>query len=134
MRDEGKDWTGNSTYLWTIAGAAYMALLGPEGFVELGRAIVGNAHRAARRIGSLNGVTIARPTGFFQEFLVDFSATGMSVAEINKALLRHGIFGGIDLSGQEPSLGQTALYCVTEIHGEADIDRLVSALETVLAA
>ena len=134
MRDEGKDWTGNSTYLWTIAGAAYMALLGPEGFVELGRAIVGNAHRAARRIGSLNGVTIARPTGFFKEFLVDFSATGKSVAEINKALLRHGIFGGIDLSGQEPSLGQTALYCVTEIHGEADIDRLVSALETVLAA
>ncbi|MBN9547837.1 MAG: aminomethyl-transferring glycine dehydrogenase subunit GcvPA [Alphaproteobacteria bacterium] len=134
MRDEGKDWTGNSTYLWTIAGAAYMALLGPQGFVELGRAILGNAHRAARRIGSLGGVTIVRPAGFFKEFLVDFSATGKSVAEINKALLRHGIFGGIDLSAQEPSLGQTALYCVTEIHGDADIDRLVSALETVLAA
>ena len=38
-REEGKDWTGNSTYLWTIAGAAYMALLGPLGFVELGRKI-----------------------------------------------------------------------------------------------
>lgn len=134
MRDEGKDWTGNSTYLWTIAGAAYMALLGPEGFVELGRTILGNAHRAARRIGDLDGVTILRPGGFFKEFLVDFSATGKSVAEINKALLRHGIFGGIDLSGQAPSIGQTALYCVTEIHGEADIDRLVLALETVLAA
>ena len=134
MREEGKDWTGNSTYLWTIAAAAYMALLGPEGFVELGRTILGNSHRAARRIGGIEGVTIARPGGFFKEFLVDFSATGKRVAEINRVLLGHGIFGGIDLSAEDPSLGQTALYCVTEVHDEADIDRLVAALETVLAA
>lgn len=134
MRDEGKDWTGNSTYLWTIAGAAYMALLGPEGFAELGRTIVGNAHRAARKLGAVKGVRIVRPTGFFKEFLVDFSATGKSVATINKALLGNGIFGGIDLSGEAPSPGQVALYCVTEVHTEADIDRLVAALETGLAA
>lgn len=134
MRDEGKDWTGNSTYLWTIAGAAYMALLGPEGFAELGRTIIGNAHRAAKRIGAIKGVRIVRPAGFFKEFLVDFSATGKSVAAINKALLGHGIFGGIDLSGEAPSPGQVALYCVTEVHTEADIDRLAAALETVLAA
>lgn len=134
MRDEGKDWTGNSTYLWTIAAAVYMALLGPQGFVELGRAILGNAHRAAARIGNIDGVTIVRSSGFFKEFLVDFSATGKSVAAINKALLRHGIFGGIDLSRDDPSLGQIALYCVTEVHEDADIDRLVAALETVLAA
>lgn len=134
MRDEGKDWTGNSTYLWTIAAAAYMALLGPQGFAELGRTILGNAHRAAERIGSIKGVSIVRPAGFFKEFLVDFSATGRSVVEINKALLGHGIFGGIDLSRDDPSLGQIALYCVTEVHEDVDIDRLVSALETVLAA
>lgn len=134
MRDEGKDWTGNSTYLWTIAGAAYMALLGPQGFAELGRAILANAHRAAEKIGRIEGVSIVRPGGFFKEFLVDFSATGKSVTAINKALLGHGIFGGIDLFAENPSLGQTALYCVTEIHGEADIDRLVHTLETVLAA
>ncbi|MDE1990877.1 MAG: aminomethyl-transferring glycine dehydrogenase subunit GcvPA [Rhizobiaceae bacterium] len=133
MRDEGKDWTGNSTYLWTIAGAAYMALLGPQGFAELGRAILSNAHRAAEQIGGIAGVKIRHPTGFFKEFMVDFTATGKSVAAINKALLAHGIFGGIDLSADDPDLGQTALYCVTEIHTDADIDTLVAALKKVLS-
>ena len=27
-REKGKDWTGNSTYLWAIANAVYMALMG----------------------------------------------------------------------------------------------------------
>ena len=134
MREEGKDWTGNSTYLWTIAGAAYMALLGPQGFVDLGRTILANAHAAAAKIGAIGGVRIVRPGGFFKEFLVDFSATGKTVAAINAALLHHGIFGGIDLSGEGPGLDQTALYCVTEIHTEADIDQLVSALTKVLSA
>jgi glycine dehydrogenase subunit 1 len=134
MRDEGKDWTGNSTYLWTIAGAAYMALLGPQGFVDLGRIILANAHKAAEKIGAIDGVTIVRWSGFFKEFLVDFSGTGRTVAEINMALLDYGIFGGIDLSQEDAGLGQTALYCVTEIHTDADIDHLVSALTKVLSA
>lgn len=133
MRDEGKDWTGNSTYLWTIAGAAYMALLGPHGFQDLGRKILANAHRAAERIGTIEGVRIVHPSGFFKEFLVDFNTTGKTVSAINKALLEHGIFGGIDLSADPEGLGQTALYCVTEVHDETDIDRLVGALQKVLS-
>ena len=27
----------NSTYLWAVAAATYMALLGPAGFAEIGR-------------------------------------------------------------------------------------------------
>jgi glycine dehydrogenase subunit 1 len=133
-RDEGKDWTGNSTYLWTIAGAAYMALLGPQGFREIGRMILANAHAAANRIAGIEGVKITHASGFFKEFLVDFNASGKTVAAINRALLDHGIFGGIDLSADDPALGQTALYCVTEVHSDADIDHLVSALTKVLSA
>ncbi len=47
MRENGKDWTGNSTYLWAIAGAVYMSLLGPEGFREVGTLIVSRARYAA---------------------------------------------------------------------------------------
>jgi glycine dehydrogenase subunit 1 len=54
------------------------------------------------------------------------------VAEINKALLAKGIFGGKDLTQEFPELGNSALYCVTEVHTKDDIDRLVTALkETV---
>ena len=30
-REHGKDWTGNSVYLWAVVNAVYMALLGPQG-------------------------------------------------------------------------------------------------------
>ena len=68
----------------------------------------------------------------FKEFVVDFSGTGRTVADVNRALLDRSIFGGTDLSAELPALGQAALYCVTEIHTQADIDRLVAELTEVL--
>ncbi len=131
MREQGKDWTGNSVYLWAIANAVYMSLLGPQGFREAGNLIIANAHDAAKRIGKVKGVRIPFRAGFFKEFVVNFDVTGRSVAQVNKALLKRGIFGGKDLSPELPSLGQSALYCVTEVHTEDDIARLVDALKEV---
>jgi glycine dehydrogenase subunit 1 len=132
MREQGRDWTGNSVYLWAIANAVYMSLLGPAGFREIGELIIQQAHYAARSIGGIEGVRILFPRGFFKEFVVNFDGTDKSVAHINRALRRRRIFGGKDLSQEFPEFGQSALYCVTEVHTKADIDRLVSALgETV---
>jgi glycine dehydrogenase subunit 1 len=63
--------------------------------------------------------------------VVNFDGTGKKVSDINRRLLERGIFGGKDLSQDFPGLGQSALYCVTEVHQKADIDRLVSTLEEV---
>jgi glycine dehydrogenase subunit 1 len=133
-REKGKDWTGNSTYLWAIANAVYMSLMGPEGFREIGELIIARANYAAKRIDAVSGVRVRFPGGFFKEFVVDFSETGKTVGEINKALLARRIFGGKDLSANLPELGQSALYCVTEVHDQADIDRLATALEEVCAS
>ena len=57
---------------------------------------------------------------------------GRTVAEVNRALRERGIFGGLDLSAQYPELGQSALFCVTEVHTKADIDRLADELAEVL--
>jgi glycine dehydrogenase subunit 1 len=100
MRERGNDWTGNSTYLWAIAGAVYMSLLGPEGFRE-----VGHAHRLpralrAKLLAEVPGVRIIWPGTTFKEFVVNFDDTGRTVAQINDALRAHGIFGGKDLSGE----------------------------------
>ena len=132
MREKGKDWTGNSTYLWAISGAVYMALLGPQGFREIGSLIVSQAHYAAKALDAVDGVRVAFPGGFFKEFVVSFDASGKSVGEINSALRERGIFGGKDLSDEFPELGQSALYCVTEIHTKGDIDRLADAVKEVL--
>jgi glycine dehydrogenase subunit 1 len=133
-REDGNDWTGNSVYLSMIRNTVYMALMGPQGFREIGHTILGNAHAAARRIAEIDGVSVRFPDGFFKEFVVDFTATGTTVADINARLRAEGIFGGVDLGEDFADLGQSALYCVTEVHTEGDVDRLVDALRMAVSA
>jgi len=130
-REEGKDWTGNSVYLWAIASATYMALLGPEGFRELGELVISRAHYCAELLDAIDGVRVIPKTGFFKEFVVNFDDTGKKVAVINEALLAHDIYGGLDLSSSFPDLGQSALYCVTEVHSRSDLERLANKLREV---
>jgi glycine dehydrogenase subunit 1 len=132
-REEGKDWTGNSTYLWAIASAVYMSALGPEGFRELGAAVIQRSHYCAKLLAAIPGVRVPQGKGFFKEFVVNFEDTGKTVAQINTALLERGIFGGLDLSTAFPDLGRSALYCVTEIHTLDDLQRLASALTEATA-
>jgi glycine dehydrogenase subunit 1 len=132
-REEGNDWTGNSVYLWAVANAAYMSLMGPAGFSEVGRLILARSHYAVHRLGEIEGVRVVFPQGFFKEFVVDFAGSGKTVAEVNRGLRERGIFGGQDLSHDFPRLGQAALYCVTECHTQADLDRLASAVAEVVA-
>jgi len=131
-RDQGKDWVGTASGLWTIAAAVYMTVMGPQGFKEVGETCIARSHYAARRLAELPGVTVKLSPAFFKEFVVCFDGTGKTVAEINHALLDHAVFGGKDLSAEFPELGQSALYCVTEYHSEADIVELAVALKEVL--
>lgn len=132
-REQGNDWTGNSVYMWSIANAAFMAAMGPQGFADVGTAILQRSHHAAERIAELPGVRIRFTSGFFREIVVDFEATGRRVADINDALRSRGIFGGLDLSQAYPDLGQSALYCLTELHTATDVERLVTALGEITA-
>ena len=110
-----------------------MALMGPQGFRDVGEAILRRSHYAARRIGELPGVEVPWPDGFFKEFVVNFDATGAPSPTVNRALRERRIFGGKDLSASHPELGQSALYCVTELHSQPDLDRLVDSLGEVTA-
>jgi glycine dehydrogenase subunit 1 len=132
MREKGKDWTGNSTYMWAIANSAYMALMGPQGFRDVGEIILQQGCYAAKLLAGVPGVRIVFPSHFFKEFVVNFDATGKTVSAINKSLRAEGIFGGKDLSREFPVLGQSALYCVTETHTRSDLDRLAAAIEKIV--
>jgi glycine dehydrogenase subunit 1 len=129
-REEGKDWTGNSVYLWTLSAAAYMAAMGPAGFEEVGRVIMARSRRAAEAINALPGCSVDLSRPVFKEFVVSFAEA--TVADVNDALRTRGIFGGKDISGEPGVEGQAALFCVTEVHTEEDIDRLVAALKEIL--
>jgi glycine dehydrogenase subunit 1 len=130
-RGKAKDWIGTSTALWAIAAGVYMALMGPRGMREVGEAILRKAHYAAGILSEIDGINVPFE-GFFKEFLVNIDATGKDVASVNEALLERGIFGGKDLSTEFPTLGQSSLYCVTEMHTKDELDRLAATLEGVL--
>ena len=133
-RERAKEFTGTAANLWAITAGVYLALMGPQGMVELGETLVARAAYAMHRLNQLPGVRAPRfAAAHFHEFVVDFHATGLTVAEINRHLRAHGIFGGHDLSASFPELGQSALYCITERHTQADIDRLVHTLDKVIS-
>ena len=132
LREAGKDWTGNSTYLWAISGAVYMALLGPQGFKEVGELIIQLSNYSSKKLSEIDGVRTSFNSNFFKEFLLNFDDTGLTVDEINKELRNRNIFGGKDLSKEYPQLGQSSLYCVTEVHTEQDIENLVQNLKEII--
>ena len=130
-REQANEYTGTATGLWAITAAVYLSLMGPQGMKEVGQTILQKAQYAAKRISRIDGVELRCSAPFFKEFAVSFDGTGKSVSEINKALLDYRIFGGVDLSAEFADLGQSALYCVTEIMTQEDIDSLVRALQEV---
>ena len=132
VREKGKEFVGTAAALYGISAAVYLSLMGPRGMKDLGQLIIQNALYAQEKIAAIPAVELKFRSCNFKEFVVDFSATGKSVAQINKALLKQGIFGGKDLSSEFPSLENCALYCVTETHSKMDIDRLASALREIL--
>ncbi|MCL1905901.1 MAG: aminomethyl-transferring glycine dehydrogenase, partial [Clostridiales bacterium] len=133
-RENANEYFGTETGLWAITAAVYLATLGPRGMRELGEAILQNSHYAAKALSEIPGLKV-NPFGgpFFQEFIVNFDGTGKTVASVNKALLERGIFGGKDLSREFPLLGQSALFCCTEITAASAIDSLADALKDLSA-
>lgn len=133
VREEGKEWVGTAAALWGITAAVYLALMGPQGMVEIGHSIMSKSRYAMLEIDKIDSVKAPLfESPHFKEFVVNFDGTGKPVAEINQALLAQEIFGGKDLAQEFPELGNSALYCVTEVHTRDDIDRLVNALKEVV--
>ncbi|MFD0588972.1 aminomethyl-transferring glycine dehydrogenase subunit GcvPA [Paenibacillus sp. GCM10027627] len=132
-REKGKESVGTQTALWGIVAGVYLALMGPRGMEELGTTILQKSQYAAKKLAEIPGVSIRFEGSFFKEFVVDFGGTGKTVRELNEGLLQEGIFGGKDLSGDFPQLGECALYCVTEVIFQEDIDRLAAALARLVA-
>ncbi|USZ73658.1 aminomethyl-transferring glycine dehydrogenase subunit GcvPA [Natronosalvus halobius] len=132
-REEGNDYTGTSVFLWTIRNAVYLSLMGPKGFKEVGGLMIERAHYAADKLSAIDGVTIELSSEFFKEFLVNFDDTQQTAEEVNAALRDRGIFGGHVVSDEFPELGDSALYCVTEVHTKEDIDQLTTAMREVIS-
>lgn len=131
LREKGKESVGTQTALWGIVAGVYLALMGPYGMQEVGETILQKSHYAAAKLAAIPGVSLRFEAPFFKEFVVDFGGAGLTVAEVNERLLAAGIFGGKDLSRDYPEWGACALFCVTEMHTQEDLDRLAAAVADI---
>ena len=116
--------------LCAAASAVYLALLGSGGLKELGEAILIKSRYAMQRLSEVTGLRTPKfRSTHFEEFTVGFDRR---VRDVHTGLLEAGVHGGKDVSREFPELGETALFCVTELHSKEAIDALADALDKVL--
>ncbi len=117
--------------LMAVQAAIYTSLLGKSGFKELGETILYKSHYAAKRLGAIDGVTApAIGNAFWKEFVVKFDT--VSAEHVHKELLKRDLHGGLILSSQFPDMGESMLFCFTEIHSKETIDELVSVIAEIV--
>lgn len=117
--------------LMALRATVYLSLLGPEGLREAGEACLRNAHYAAERLSTVQGLSLAFDRPFFKEFTV--RTEGPAATVLNRARA-----AGFDLgpalsritsrSADDELAEQAFLVAVTEQRTKAEIDALVECL------
>ena len=119
--------------LCALRASSYMALLGWNGLKELSEIILSKTLYALKKLSELDSVrTPFFKACHFKDFTVNFDHASKSVEEVNHNLLEHKIYGGKPLNNEFPEMGQTSLYCVTELHTLEEINKLRESLEKIL--
>ncbi len=115
--------------LMAVISAAYIAVLGADGLRRVALDNLRRAKRLAERIDALEAYEAPIfPGAHFNEFVVRAEKPWRKVHE---GLLHAGVHGGLPLREHFPELGETALFATTEVHTDADYDRLIAGLEAV---
>ncbi|MHB8586773.1 MAG: aminomethyl-transferring glycine dehydrogenase subunit GcvPA [Thermoplasmatota archaeon] len=130
-RDKATSNICSNEALNALAFAIHLAAIGEEGFRTAAETCAVRARNLATRLAKVPGVRTPLFRGnHFHEFVLQ---TDQPYAAIEEKIRRAGLRGGVDLKAWHPELGNAALFCVTETHPEAAIDRLVSAISGVHA-
>ncbi len=118
--------------LMAIRAAVYLSLMGAEGLRNVCMRIIGNTQYLIEEIDSLDKFeSPIFDQVHFREFLV---RSPLDWDLVNSKLRRMRIIGGLPLNRFErrfKELGNSALFCTTEIHNKDDLDLLVNALRGV---
>ncbi len=109
--------------LIALMATVYMSVYGKEGLRELASQNLSKAHYLASQMK----LQFTGP--FFNEFVV--SGGTRTADNINKALLKKKIVGGLPLKKYYPELGNTILVCCTEMTKRADMDALAGEMKAV---
>jgi len=106
--------------LIALMATVFMTVYGKQGLRELAEQNLAKAHYLASKL---------RPRfcgKFFNEFVV--KVEGKTPDEMNKALLKKKIIGGLPLGRFYPELADSMLLCATEMSRRADMDAVAEVL------
>jgi glycine dehydrogenase subunit 1 len=110
--------------LCALAAGVYLASLG-KNLRKLSELNFQKAQYLKSRLSELQGWSAVFPGPVFNEFVMRCP----DPAGVNSNLAAEGITGGVEISGQYPELGDSMLFCATEMLSRRDIDRVVSILK-----
>lgn len=108
--------------LIALATTIYLGAMGKAGLREVATQCVSKSRYAYEALLKSGQFEEAFAAPFFREFVVK---SKRPVAELNDALLKHGILGGYDLGQDYPELANHWLVAVTEKRTKEEIDNLV---------
>ncbi|MCA9605405.1 MAG: aminomethyl-transferring glycine dehydrogenase subunit GcvPA [Myxococcales bacterium] len=112
--------------LIALAFTIRTAMLGRQGFTEIGRLCLSRTEYLKDRIDELEGFEVVRGAPTFNEFVVRRKSG--KAAPLLAALAVKGVLAGVDLGRFYPERDQEILVAVTEKRDRAALDRLVEAL------
>jgi glycine dehydrogenase subunit 1 len=112
--------------LIALMATVFMTVYGKEGLRELAEQNLAKAHYLASKLP----LRFSGP--FFNEFVA--STDGRSPDQINEALLKKKIIGGLPLERYYPELKNTMLLCATEMSRREKLDAVAEAYKAEVVA
>jgi glycine dehydrogenase subunit 1 len=121
--------------LVVTASTIYMAIQGAQGLENTAAACYANNNTLVEKLCAIDGVQKAFSATHFHETVLQLEpSSGMTAAEVLKALIEKGVLGGFDMSQDYSELGEAILVCTTEMRSADDIDVYAKAMQDVLAS
>jgi glycine dehydrogenase subunit 1 len=111
--------------LIALAATVYLSLLGRQGLRALAHVNLARAHRAAARLTRGGRWRAAFSGPYFNEFAVRGRDAAAALARAQAA----GVLAGVPLVRWYAELDDALLIAVTEVHDDADIERLAEVLD-----
>jgi glycine dehydrogenase subunit 1 len=113
-----------------FGAGVYLSLLGADGLKCTAEYCLSAANYLSSKINELSNFESPVFEGaHYNEFTVRLKKG--DVKTLAKKLLKKGIAGGYPLTQCHPELGETATFCVTEMHTMDEINQLLDALKEI---
>ncbi|MFQ5883116.1 MAG: aminomethyl-transferring glycine dehydrogenase subunit GcvPA [Candidatus Methylomirabilales bacterium] len=112
--------------LCALAAAIFMVTMGRRGLREMALLNLQKARFTREKVSKVRGFGLKFGGPTFNEFVV--VSKRRAPQEVNRALLKRGIIGGLPLARFYPELRDCLLCCVTEQISREEIERLCKAL------